>query len=379
MIFLDGERVTRAALEGVEPDEIERIEVVTTPVGADQVDIEFKVSEKPRWTVELGAGWSSDQGEVVRVGLRDDNMFGRGFSLNLRGLWQQDQNLLLLYAALPPLPGDRVTLSSTLRWFDGDLRTNPDNFFQQRSSMSLEAAYQVSVSDQLRAYLERARTEQTFKDRDNPIADLLDSVDNESILGLQFIRDRLDNPFDPRSGYAIAVDLSANMPELGSDLADIRALARGSRAYQLWQRSTWVQALRLGWAEGRQGDELTPDRRFLAGGQASIRGFDRDSVGPAQPALGGLAPAGGGALVILNEELRIRVWRQIAVAVFADAGQVWDTWSDADLKLALGAGLGVRISTPVGPVWADVAWPVTNVGPLTTRGAKYYIGIGRPF
>ena len=28
LIFLDGERVTRAALEGVEPDEIERIEVV---------------------------------------------------------------------------------------------------------------------------------------------------------------------------------------------------------------------------------------------------------------------------------------------------------------------------------------------------------------
>jgi len=358
---------------------VQRIDVRTVPVGPDQVDVEFEVAERPRWTVEAGGGWNSDSGAVVRYGLRDDNLFGRGFSLNLRGQWQQDQNLVLLYAILPPLPGDRLTLSSTIRWFDGDLRTNPDNFFQQRLSGSLEANYRLPNDDFLRAYVERARTEQTFKDRDNPIADLLDSVDSESILGLQFVRDRFDNPFDPTTGYTLAMDLSANMPELGSDLADIRALGRGGLALQPFARGTWVQAVRLGWAEGRQGDRLVPDRRFFAGGQGSIRGFDRDSVGPVQPALGGLAPAGGGALVILNQELRVRVWGQVGIAAFVDAGQVWETWSDADMDLAIGAGLGVRISTPIGPVWADVAWPVANLGELTTRGPKYYLGIGRPF
>ncbi len=358
---------------------IERIGVRTTPVTGDQVDVDFEIDEKPRWTVEAGGGWNSDSGAIVRYGLRDDDLFGRGFSLNLRGQWQQDQNLVLLYAILPPLPGDRLTLSSTIRWFDGDLRSNPDNFFEQRLSGSLEANYRLGNDDLLRAYVERARTEQTFKDRDNPIADLLDSVDNESILGVQFVRDRFDNPFDPRSGYTLAMDLSANMPELGSDLADIRTLGRGGLAITPFARTTWVQAVRVGWAEGRQGDRLVPGRRFFAGGQASIRGFDRDSVGPAQPAIGGLAPAGGGALLILNEELRVRVWGQLGIAAFVDAGQVWTTWSEADTDLAIGAGLGVRISTPIGPVWADVAWPVANVGDLTTRGPKYYVGIGRPF
>jgi translocation and assembly module TamA len=358
---------------------VERVEVRTTPVDAEQVDVEFAITERSRWTVELGAGWNSDSGAVVQYGLRDDNLFGRGFSLNLRGQWQQDQNLVLLYAILPPLPGDRLTLSSTIRWYDGDLRIDPDNFFQQRLSGSIEANYRLGTDDLLRAYIERARSEQTFKNRDNPIADLLDSIGNESILGLQFVRDRFDNPFDPKSGYSLAVDLSANMPELGSDLADIRALGRGGVAIRPFTRGTWVQAARLGWAEGRQGDELIPDRRFFAGGQASIRGFDRDSVGPTRPALGGLAPAGGGALLILNEELRVRLWGQVGVAVFVDAGQVWESWTDADLALAVGAGLGVRISTPIGPVWADVAWPLANVGELTTSGPKYYLGIGRPF
>lgn len=358
---------------------VERLGVRTTPVSGDQVDVAFEVTERPRWTVELGAGWSSDRGSVVRYGVRDDNLFGRGFSLNLRGQWQKDENLVLLYGILPPLPGDRLTLSSTIRWFDGELRSDPDNFFQRRLSGSIEANYRLGSDDILRAYVERARSEQTFKDRDNPLADLLDSIDNESIFGLQFVRERFDNPFDPTSGYSVAMDLSANMPELGSDLADIRALGRGGLALRPFARGTWVQAVRVGWAEGRQGDRLVPDRRFFAGGQGSIRGFDRDSVGPVQPALGGLAPSGGGALFILNEELRMRLWGQVGIAAFLDAGQVWGTWSDADMNLAVGGGLGVRISTPIGPVWADVAWPLANVGELTSRGPKYYVGIGRPF
>ena len=85
-----------------------------------------------------------------------------------------------------------------------------------------------------------------------------------------------------------------------------------------------------------------------------------------------------GALFILNEELRIPVWGALRLAVFTDIGQVWTSWSDADFRLSVGAGVGVRWSTPIGPVWADVAWPVANVG-ISSKRTKFYLGIGRPF
>jgi outer membrane protein assembly factor BamA len=361
---------------------VKRLAVETTPVGADQVDITFGVTEKPRYTVEFGGGWDSDRGPQYRLGLRDDNLFGRGFSLNLRGLADADQNVVLLYAALPPLPGSRLTFSSTISYYDGDLRSDPSNYSEARLAVSLEGTYRVSLSDSLRAYLTRSRSERTFLNyADFPFLPpgIFDVVANETILGLQAVRDRLDNPFDPHRGYSLALDTSSNMPELGSDLADIRALLRGSVAVDPWNRVTWLQAGRLGWAAGRNGQEVIDMRRYFAGGQGSIRGFERDAVGPVDVAETGVVPAGGNALFVLNEELRFPLWGPVRLAVFADAGQVWTSWSDADFRLAVGAGLGVRISTPIGPLWGDIAWPVANRGDIATPKAKFYLGIGRPF
>jgi len=93
---------------------------------------------------------------------------------------------------------------------------------------------------------------------------------------------------------------------------------------------------------------------------------------------GSLVPAGGGALFILNEELRIPIWDPLRLAVFADIGQVWESWREADFDLSVGVGIGVRWSTPIGPLWADIAWPVVNIG-ISSRKPKFYLGIGRPF
>jgi outer membrane translocation and assembly module TamA len=138
---------------------------------------------------------------------------------------------------------------------------------------------------------------------------------------------------------------------------------------------TWVQTIRLGAAEPLKGTNLDPEFRFFAGGQGSVRGFERDTVGPVNPFSG--IPRGGGALFILNEEIRVPVWGPVRGAAFADIGQVWTDWTEADFGLSVGAGLGVRWSTPIGLVWADVAWPVANAG--DNSGPEFYLGIGRPF
>jgi outer membrane translocation and assembly module TamA len=288
----------------------------------------------------------------------------------------------LLVVSLPPLPGSRWRFGSTMRYFEGPNPSEPESFDQIQYSASLEATFERSASDALRGYYEIRRTENTFvcADPDDPFCMVQTIEVIESILGSSFLRDRMDNLFDPRSGHTLSLDLSTNRPEVGSDLSDARALLGLGLALEPLDDWTWAHRLQLGWAKGFGGAEINSERRFYAGGQGTIRGFDRDTVGPVD--LGAdftLTPAGGGALAILNQELRIPVWGPVRAAVFVDVGQVWDTWSEADLDLAVGAGLGVRISTPVGPIWADVAWPVANEGVLTSRGAKFYLGIGRPF
>lgn len=358
---------------------IERLGMKTRPVGPGRTVVEFEVEERPRWLVELGAGWSSDFGNEWRFGVRDGGLLGRGGSLSLRGRWREDEQLALLYAELPPLPGRRISVGSAVRWERADSPESPELLRDEELSLSLETTFDLRRGRGIRPYYQLSETTTTLKEPDPLLDPFFPQTNVESILGLQLYRDTLDNPFDPRTGSYLALDTNWNSPELGSDLNDIRSLLTGSLVLTNASSWTWAQSLRVGIGEGLGGTNLAPSRKFFAGGQASIRGFERDLVGPVTEDFGGnVVPDGGGALLVLNEELRIPVWGGLRLAVFADVGQVWETWSDADWELAVGAGLGIRYATPIGPLWADVAWPVANRG-FSEPGARFYLGIGRPF
>jgi outer membrane protein assembly factor BamA len=366
---------------------IERVDVRTVPQGSNGARVELDVTEKMRWTAEVGGGWSSERGIQGRFGLRDDNLLGRGFGLNLRGRWDKTEWLGFIVASLPPLPGRRLAFSSTIGYSSGDAPDNPDVLDQDEAFWSIEATHWFRTGtrvlsnsgEQVTAYYRYSNTHVYEKDPD-PFAIIpIDITTKTGLLGARYIRDRFDNPFDPTRGHGLVVDAAYSSDILGSDLDYWTSLATGSTAFSFFGSNTWVQSVRIGAAEPLGGTNLHPTARFFAGGQGSVRGFDRNTVGPVKLGLeGGLTPAGGGALLIFNEEFRIPVWGGLRAAVFADVGQVWPSWGEATVHMSVGAGVGVRWATPIGPLWADVAWPLVNTGISSTK-PKYYIGIGRPF
>lgn len=350
---------------------VERLEVTTHAAGTDGSIVEMEAFEKPRWTVELGAGWDADRGFEARTGLRDDNLFGRGVGANLRLRWNDIEKVALLYGSLPPLPGGRIALGSTLGYTLRDREATAGDFvipFTEHEWLaSVDLTYQLSPATKVKPYVRVTSTRTTFESFETTLL--------VSTVGAAAFHDRFDNPFDPRSGYSLVGDVGWSTSYLGSDLDTLRAAVSGSIALEPISGSTWVQTVRFGIAEALLDTELDEAAKFQAGGQGSIRGFDRNSVGPLNPITG---EASGGAQFILNEELRIPLWKSLRAAAFADAGQVWESWEKADWRLSVGVGLGLRWSTPLGLVWADVAWPVGNVE-NSSRGPKYYFGIGRPF
>jgi len=53
-------------------------------------------------------------------------------------------------------------------------------------------------------------------------------------------------------------------------------------------------------------------------------------------------------MLILTAEYRCRVIDQVQLAVFADAGNTWDSWSSSDFsQLNRGLGLGIRLEVPM--------------------------------
>ena len=78
-----------------------------------------------------------------------------------------------------------------------------------------------------------------------------------------------------------------------------------------------------------------------------MRGFPRDGWGRTPNG----EPSGGEALLILNEELRFPIWRELKGVVFYDAGNVYAEVGDfdpTDLRHVLGTGL--RLDTAIGPI-----------------------------
>jgi outer membrane protein assembly factor BamA len=137
----------------------------------------------------------------------------------------------------------------------------------------------------------------------------------------------------------------------------------------------WASSYRLGLASAF-GDTLIPSKRFFAGGGTSIRGFKLDAVGP-QDIWTGL-PEGGEAMVVINEELRFPIYKIVRAVLFFDAGNVYSTLRDFNpLKLRTGAGLGLRIDTPVGLLRVDYGF---NLKPRAgEKRSSIFFSLGQAF
>jgi outer membrane protein assembly factor BamA len=85
-----------------------------------------------------------------------------------------------------------------------------------------------------------------------------------------------------------------------------------------------------------------------------VRGFEQNALGPTTEAGDSL---GGQAVLVLNQELRFPIFRNLKGGAFWDAGNVWLTAGEldaGDLRHSVGAGL--RYIFPFGPIRVEYAW-----------------------
>lgn len=125
------------------------------------------------------------------------------------------------------------------------------------------------------------------------------------------------------------------------------------------------------------GDDTTvpPDDRFYLGGGTTVRGYPFNSLGPKDDEGN---PIGGRLVVLGNFEIRTRIAGNFGIVLFADAGGLWNAFSEVDLETAgFGTGFGLRYHTVFGPLRLDYGFAPTWRNSLE-RG-KIYIGLGHAF
>jgi outer membrane protein insertion porin family len=143
------------------------------------------------------------------------------------------------------------------------------------------------------------------------------------------------------------------------------------------QRSRLVFATgsRIGMQKGFNSTGAVLTDRFYAGGGTTVRGFRQDELGPK---LANGQPAGGNAVLVLNEELRYPLFSVFDAVTFVDIGNVFPRVTDFKFsELRAAGGFGLRIRNPFVVLRFDYGFKF-NRRPGESIGA-FFFSIGQAF
>ncbi len=159
-----------------------------------------------------------------------------------------------------------------------------------------------------------------------------------------------DDRLNPSRGLLFGFELRGAATELLSDATFAQGVLHLKGVYAFNDTSRIIARTDLGATVIDQGiDSLPTSLRFFTGGDASVRGYAYNSIGPTD-AEGDVI--GGKNLLVASVEYEHRVWDGWSLAAFVDSGDAFD---GASPELKTGVGLGVRWRSPVGPVRLDFA------------------------
>ncbi len=197
------------------------------------------------------------------------------------------------------------------------------------------------------------------------------------LFPVQAVFDYRDDRLNPQRGGQLFGQTSWYEDTQGFD-SFLKSQAEARKYFMLWREIHLSSAFRLtlGSIDGADVAGIPADERFYAGGGGSIRGYEYQSVGPK---LNG-TPTGGDKLLEFSAELRVQPGTRLGYVAFIDGGTVYNdlTSDDANRALRYGAGLGLRWFTGIGPLRADLAYPL-NPDDTQKERLQFYISLGQAF
>ena len=167
---------------------------------------------------------------------------------------------------------------------------------------------------------------------------------------------------------------------LGSETDFLELNAQTSWYVNLFQEYVLAFSLNGKLIEPTQSSEYVPIyTRYFLGGDNTVRGFKKHSIGPrATNEEGDRINIGADRLMRFNTELRFPIYSILGGVIFYDTGANWlddDGFDSENIRDAIGTGL--RIATPVGPLRVDYGWKLDRQS--GESASEYHIAIGSAF
>lgn len=325
-----------------------------------QVIVEIDVLEQKTGVITLGAGYSKSDGFIGIVEFGENNFRGTGDKINVHWEFGGSGN------------GKNYQVSYTRPWLDSHGTSLGVSFYDRVAEYSdynengdavatydkRRKGYNVTLG---RTHGEFRTTYFTWESRrekydeyisgynyESPEFKALNYISNNfgrtNSVSLTHIFDNRDNYFNPSRGYRYSVTGQMAGHGLGGDFDFWKVSAEGRFYKKVGSRQVLAFRIMGGYSSG----EVAYSELFSLGGANNLRGFEDDQFK-------------GKNMYAATLEYRFPIVKKVEGVVFVDAGNAWGIdrmrlpWYNDNNKLHWGAGVGIRLQTPIGPIRLDYA------------------------
>lgn len=344
----------------------------------DRTKVVVKVSEQSTGELSFGLGYSTTNGPLFDISLRERNLLGKGQDIRVGGQISAREQEIDLSFTEPYFTGRPIAAGFDVFRIIRD-NDEESSFDVGSTGFALRAGYRLSENwSQRWTYTLRGdtvdpgATASVFVMRERG-----DSL--TSMLGHRVVRDTRDNRFEPTEGHLLR--LSTEIAGIGGPVRFVRGEATAAGYVPVFGPETAVLALTArGGVIAGLGRDVRLVNRFNLGGDR-LRGFAVRGIGPRDiatgDALGGNRFATATAELIfplgLPDELGFkgRIFTEMGTLGGIDVSG--PNLADR-MTLRAAAGFGLSWTSPLGPLRLDFAWPLRKEDFDRTDNILFSIG-----
>ena len=325
-----------------------------------QVKLHVSLEDREPNRVTLGAGYGTDTGPKVKIGWEKPiiNTDGHSFS-SLISLSKIQKLINFSYKIPGGHPADNFFQLSAGR----DIESFEKNDFTL-DSIGVSRNHKFK-SDWVRNIYLKVNNEQSEQENDLNET-VITNFDAYVTPGLGFSHRVANRPLNPDQGYNFNFNFEFTDPALGSDTQYVLFRGATKGLYNFENNHSVLGRLELGYLISDEFFEVPLSKRFFAGGDQSIRGYDYKSLSP-ESSDGTLT--GGEELAVVSTEYLWRFKPKWKIALFVDHGIVG---LDSGTSAYTGIGVGVRWLSMVGNIQLDLASRINS----DESGLKLHLFMG---
>jgi len=354
-------------------------------INRNDVIMEIDVLEQKTGTFTIGAGYSDSDGLVGILGLSETNFRGTGdkVSINWEFGGNTNSNKNYVFSYTRPWVNDH---GDSLGFSIFDRESDYDDYDAKGNSIAeyykRTRGYNMTFGRVRSEYVKDYFTLETKQTRYTDYQGGYDYSKDSSYsnnkgldfagmnyLGKNFGRtnsltwshvfDNRDSIYDPTRGKRLSFTGILAGHGLGGDFNYYKLIAE-SRSYYKVGRAHVIAMRFMG---GIGFGDMPYSDLFTLGGSDNLRGYEDDQFK-------------GSRMYEGTVEYRFPIIKKVQGVVFSDFGNAWSgtgniPWYEENNKFHISAGLGVRLTTPIGPVRLDYA--------EGSDGGKFHFSFGGKF